>query len=944
MPATLLKTKLYIPPARPRLVGRPHLVRQLDDGLQRKLTLISAPPGFGKTTLLSAWANMHQQQAARVAWFSVDQNDNDPVRFWHYAIAALDMAQPNVGADALSLLTEPQAPPIEEILTVLINAMAGSADKLVLVLDDYHLIESDQIHHGLTFFLDHLPPQLHLMITSRSDPPLPLTRLRVRNQLVELRDADLRFTPAEAAIFLNQIMNLELSPDEMAALEGRTEGWIAGLQLAALSMQGRSDAPSFVKAFTGSHRYIIDYLAEEVLAQQPSHIRTFLLHTSILNRLNGPLCDAMLGRTNGLATGPATAGSQAVPGPGAASQEILEYLDQANLFVIPLDSHRRWYRYHHLFADFLSAHLRQTVDPGLQIELHRRACRWYASQGFTSEAINHALDAGDTTEAMRLIESVIIDLLVGGEVVIVSGWLDRLPEALILERPRLGLGKGWSAVMLFQWDEVDKYLTAAETVLAGMDVNDPDRSQGWDARAIENMQGEAAAMRAMLVGSQKNRTEEAVALCEQALEKLPTDTPNSATARSIIYMTLGNGYEALGKLDQASAALEQALAISLPTNKIIISLTVLSNLARLQEEQGKLQRAAEYYSRAINLVEQKNAEQASPFPAARWTYIELAELNREWNNLEEAKRLLTIAVDLKQQVNILGGNLAIAYLVLARILQAEGDIAGALDAIQQATELTSPTSPVMLWVAAVQARLWLAQGNLAAAAQWGQTSTLLLDNLLDSRIDHHFHLPGEYLTLARIFMAQEQFEPAEQIIDRLKTAAQATGRNGRLVEIFIVEALLRQAQGDIEAALSTLAGAVALAEPGGFVRIFADEGRAMANLLQQLKNRAVGLNPRYLDKLIGACLNLPQPEAPAPAGPALAPPKPAAQSLLIEPLSDRELEVLQLVAEGYSNREIAEKLFITVGTAKTHTINIYRKLDVNSRTQAVARAQEMDLI
>lgn len=946
MPATLLKTKLYIPPVRPRLVDRPHLVRRLNEGLHRKLTLISAPPGFGKTTLVSEWA-YKQQQAERVsvAWLSLDDNDNDPVRFWNYAIAALDMAQPGLGSDALSLLTEPQAPPIEEILTVLINAGAGISKKLVLVLDDYHIIETDPIHHALAFFLDHLPPQLQVMMTSRSDPPLPLTRLRVRNQLTELRDTDLRFTPAEAAIFLNQVMNLELSSQDMAALESRTEGWVAGLQLAALSMQGRDDSQRFVRAFTGSHRYIIDYLAEEVLAQQPAHIRTFLLHTSILDRLNGSLCDAVLGKQSSPTNGSSPLNGPHAPGAGASGQEILEYLDQANLFVIPLDEHRRWYRYHHLFADFLNAHLRQTVSADKLTTLHRRASHWYAEQGLLTDAVNHALDAGDSTEAIRLIESVIIDLLAGGEVMLVSGWLDKLPESVVLQRPRLSLGRGWASVILFQWDRVEEYLVAAEEALSRLNPSDPERSQGWDARAIQNMQGEAAALRAMLVGSQQFKAAEAADLCKKALEKLPADTPNSATVRSIIYMTLGNAYEALGDLTQSAVAFENALEISLPASHTVISLTTLSNLARLQEEQGKLHAAADIYRQAIDLIEQKTRERSMPFPGGRWTYIELAELHREWNKLDEAKRLLTIAVEMKQQINMLGGTLAVANLVLARILQAEGDIGGALQTIEQAREQLRPGAPISMWVDAVQARLWLSQGNLAAAVNWAQTSKLALDYPLDIKADHHFQLPGEYLTLARIYLAQEQFEKSQAIIKQIKAGTQATGRYGRLVEILAVEALLHQASGDIETALSTLMEALSLAEKGGYIRTFADEGKPMAQLLQQLKNRAVGLNAGYIDSLIAACLNQPAPALAVAAdtpGPAVQ--KAGAVTQLIEPLSDRELEVLHLVAEGLSNREIAEKLYITVGTAKTHTINIYRKLDVNSRTQAVARAQDMGLI
>ena len=433
MPTPLLKTKLYIPPPRPNLVMRPRLQQQVSDGLHGKLTLVSAPPGFGKTTLLSDWihqntpvvkpANTNGDSSLKFAWLSLDEQDNDAMRFWTYVITALDNVQPNLGADALSLLAETQSPPLKDTLTTLINAAADVSGKMVLVLDDYHLIESNTIHDTLSFFIDHLPAQIHLMMTSRSDPPLPLTRLRVRGQLTELRDSDLRFTPAEAAIFLNQVIDVTLSPENITALETRTEGWIAGLQLAALSMQGRSDVQTFVKAFTGSHRYVIDYLAEEVLNLQSESVRRFLLHTSVLDRLCGPLCDAILNQEN-------------QPTDGSTSQQLLEQLDQANLFLIPLDDNRRWYRYHHLFADFLREYLHQTSSPHIITTLHDRARNWYAHNDYPTEAISHALAANKIDAAVTLIEQEIIRVLTKGEVNIVQNWLNALPKDLLLSRPR----------------------------------------------------------------------------------------------------------------------------------------------------------------------------------------------------------------------------------------------------------------------------------------------------------------------------------------------------------------------------------------------------------------------------------------------------------------------------------------------------------------------------
>ncbi len=978
MPATLLKTKLYIPPARPRVVTRPHLIRQLNEGLHRKLTLVSAPPGFGKTTLLSEWAhqkdegrnkndegspqgadaksqndesrNIHPSSfnihPSKIAWVSLDEHDNDPVRFWTYVISSLDMVQPDIGADALALLQEPQAPPIEEILTALINSAAETEDKLALVLDDYHIIENKQIHQALTFLTEHLPPQIHVLITSRSDPPLPLNRLRVRNQLTELRDNDLRFTPAEAAIFLRQIMALDISAEEMSALESRTEGWIAGLQLAALSMQGRRDTQDFVRAFTGSHRYIIDYLAEEVLVQQPAHIRTFLLHTSVLGRLCGPLCDAILDKPpkiqpNGghgisYAISPSSAAS-----PTASSQEILEYLEQANLFLVPLDDNRRWYRYHHLFADFLREYLRQTTDKETVAHIHRLASRWYAANSSVSEAINHALAAGDADNAVHLIERSIIALLTAGEMIIVQNWLASLPDEIIRARPRLGLGLGWAKIVIGRVKSVVPIVDAAEKALSALDASSPETSQGWTEDEIQSMWGEAATMRAMYFGTQ-GRAAEAIELCEQALEKLPGDSP---IVRSIIMTTLGNSYEMLGDLDKAGEALIEAAAISRGNDNIIIALTATSTLARLEEDQGNLYRAAEFYQQSIDFIEQRVQKRGKPFPGARWAFIEMAELYREWNDLEEAKRYLTTSLEMKKQVKMMGSNLAIAYLILARIRQAEGDSNGAMTAIQQAKQLLEKDMVTAPWINAVEARLWLAQGNLPAAVQWAQSCNLPLDNEFNyGHVPHYIQYPGEFSTLARVYIAQECFEDALNLLNRMYNEVEGLRRNGRLLEILMLQALTLYAQGNTEPALPLLAQAVALAEPGGYVRTFVDEGAPLAYLLQQVKSRGLASNPAYVDKLLAAFKtgegDTPgvKPTYPIVRQPAR-PPQP-----LIEPLSRRELEVLQLVAEGLSNREIAEKLYITVGTAKTHTINIYRKLDVRSRTQAVAKAQELGVL
>ncbi len=939
MPETLLKTKLYIPPTRSGLVSRPRLIERLNQGLRGKLTLISAPPGFGKTTLLSEWVanfrlpildfGLEKDAKSKIqnpiAWLSLDEQDNDPARFWSYVIAALETIAEDVGADALTLLLAPQAPPIETTLTTLINAATNIPHHIVLILDDYHIIVNNSIHQALTFLLDHLPPQMHLVMTSRVDPPLPLNRLRVRNQLTELRDADLRFTLKEAVTFLNQVMGLNLSPDDIIALENRTEGWVAGLQLAALSMQGHADTQGFVKAFTGSHRYVIDYLAEEVLARQPEPVQQFLLYTSILERMCGSLCDTLLSRG---AEKQRSMGEITSPLP-LNGQETLEHLEAANLFIIPLDNERRWYRYHHLFADFLREHLRQKAGRQSEARLHRRAAEWYAANGLMTEAVRHALAAPDPEWATQLIEQVIIDMLAGGEVATVSGWLNALPQPLLRARPRLLLGLCWTQAIYNEWEPVPPLIPDIER---GLQTLEADSNQ--DPATVSSMWGELAALKAMMMAN-REQFQQAIELCHEALTRLPQE---NLLVHSIISMILGSAYEAIGDLDKASQALNQALNLSRNIDAITIALPTTGNLCRIQEDLGQLPKAIEFYRQSLEMVEERTAKRGQagqPLLIAGWTYVNLADLLREQNDLEAAQHHLTIGLQLSQQLySAKSTPAAIGQIILARILHAQNDKTGALQAIERALEAVDPEDPLYVWIGAVQTRLWLAQGNLAAAARWAKTCGLPLDE------GFNFHrYPGEYSTLARVYVAQEQFDEALTLLKRMQAIAEASGKAGRLLEILMLQALTLHAQGHAGQALAPLTRAISLAEPGGFVRTFADEGPPMAQLLNLAKTRGVASNPAYLDKLLAAFGAPTQPEPPTLSySPGQLLPD------LIEPLSERELEVLRLVADGLSNKEIAEKLVITVGTAKTHTINIYRKLDVRSRTQAVARATEIGLL
>lgn len=956
MAPPILTTKLYIPPPRAELVPRPRLTQRLDESLARtpSISLISAPPGFGKTTLLSEWIYQKNagEQGSRgagaglspasplprspaVSWVSLDEQDNDPVRFWNYVIAALEKIQPGVGVNALTLLHAPQTSPIEETLIALINAAVTIPQPFTLVLDDYHLIEREAIHQAFAFFLDHLPPQMHLILISRTVPPVPLTRFRVRHQLTELRDNDLRFTPTEAATFLNQVMGLELTPTDIIALERRTEGWIAGLQLAALSMQGRRDVQGFVEAFTGSHRYVLDYLAEEVLSRQPEPIRQFLLSTSILERLHGPLCDAVLsGGAEGQGHRGERVNSPPPPAPlpldsSASGQEILERLEQAHLFIIPLDDERRWYRYHHLFADFLREYLRRTASPEEIARLHHQASVWYAANGYEAEAINHALAANDLEASVRLIEGATMSLLIQAEAVTLMDWLDKLPEALILARPRLSLGQAWAHLILNNVAAIEPVLAKTEQRLSELQ---PGASPDAHSEAqIQSWWGEVAALRSMILVN-SGQVEAAISLAEHALTHLP---PDELIGRSILFANLGEGYAMRGEFTQAVEALTESVRLSAQSDNLVILFTSSNSLAEIQLNQGNLAQAAAIYEQARDFIDDHNQQKGQagqPSPLAGRAYLGLAEIARQQNDLENAIRYVNTGIELSARQGHVMGAETISQIILATILQAQGDSVGAQEAIEEALASLGERSPVTHWTAAVQARLWLAQGNLSAAMQWARSCDLPLDDEFSYR-----EYPGEYASLVRVYLANEQFEEALDLLDRLAAAEQKLSRKGRLLEIFLLRALTLHASGDTAAALPWLKQALPIAAAGGYVRLFLDEGPVMAGLLRKALASGVQPHEAYVEQLLDAFAAEPS-QATALSAQGFA------SAQLIEPLSERELEVLQLIADGLSNQEIADRLIIAEGTVKKHIHNIFGKLDVRRRTQVVLRARELGLL
>jgi LuxR family transcriptional regulator, maltose regulon positive regulatory protein len=911
MSGPLLTTKLYIPRPRStqRLVPRPHLVARLNEALNDRLTLISAPAGFGKTTLLSEWIP-HSPRC--VAWVSLDAGDNDPIRFWTYGIAALQMLQPSLGENALILLQAPQPPVLELILANLLNELAAFPDDFALVFDDHHVIENPALHDNVTFLLDHLPPNMHLILTSRTDPPIPLARLRARRQLSEIRAADLRFTSEEAAAFLNEIMGLSLTTEDITALETRTEGWIAGLQLAALSMQGRRDLTSFIRAFTGSHAYIVDYLAEEVLQRQPDNVQTFLLQTSILERLSGSLCDAVTGRSDG--------------------QVMLEQLQHNNLFIIPLDDERQWYRYHHLFADVLRAHLQQ-AHPDNVHKFHRRASGWYEQQGLLAEAITLAVAAADLEQVARLVEQHGPHLTQRGQVHTVLGWLNALPNALV--RSRASLCIVHAQTLMFTG-----HLEAAEARL-----NDAEQCIQTDTSAnqAQAILGQVALIRAIIMRFYGNLAH-SITLSRLALELLPEAQAN---LRSVALLNAARVYLVSGHVTSVNERLllEAITQIRTLGNQVAI-MTSLTNLARLQTLQGRLRQATTTYAEAIQVA--PGPEVLRALIGSLAYYAGLGDLLREQNDLDEAERLLAQGLDAATQL-FDADLVALCYRALARLKQARGDYVGAIETLDEFAQLAHQRKffeTLITQGAATQARLQLAQGDLVAAIRWVDERDLPVDG--ESSYPHEL----AYLTLIRVRIAQGRHNPAGSYLHEalrllawLLRAAEVGERIGSVIEILILRALALQAQGDSNGAVTALERALLLAGAEGYVRLFVDEGAPMTELL--LQAAASGLAPNYVGKLLAAFPAEEQESRPGAGEQKVAssplPPHPLAPEL-IESLSVRELEVLHLVAAGQSNQEIAQALFLSVGTVKKHLNNIFGKLDVNSRTQAVALARELQLL
>jgi LuxR family maltose regulon positive regulatory protein len=913
----LIHTKLRLPFTRPELVLRPRLQEQIAQGLRGPITLISAPAGFGKTTLVTSCVS---GCGMPVAWLSLDKNDNQIGHFLSYLIAALHEADHAIGSEATQLLAASQEAPLEAVLTSLINELDSADREIVLVLDDYQLITSQAVHEQMEFLLEHCPRTFHLVIATRSDPPLPFARLRARGQTVELRAVDLRFTEPEAAQFLNVVMGLRLDAESVAALVKRTEGWVAGLQMASIAMQShlsmrdREELRRFIEGFSGTNRYILDYLLEEVLASQPPEIMRFLLHTSILEHLTALLCDALLADSEG-------AKREGDDRPLFASQSasILEYLERANLFLVPLDDEHIWYRYHHLFADLLYARLQQTLKIQDIAALHTRAAQWYQHNGLTYEAIHHASLTSNNEWVEQLIEQNYMEMFHRGEASSMRFWTGKLSKELIYRRPWLCIYEAQSHALFGQLDEADVLIAKAEKHLQ---LENP-------AADTKSMLGHLAYVKSRVTGM-RGDVHRAIELSLTARENTPA---SNQALQSGIGVMLGVGYFLNGDFTNAIQAFNETIQSGIAANAINGTVAAYCHLARLYAIQGQLHKSYELYQEAGNFAHEAGGRNRGVMSLVD---MGIANVLYELNDLENALAHIKHGLELIP----LWGNaddIVLAHTTHARIQQAQGNKTGAVEAIEKGIHLIQTRGVFSVARDAVrtaQVKLWLAQGDLQSAGRWAASQE---ERLIS---DRGFRFENELtrITLSRVYIAQKKRDETIRLLTRLEESAESGERTGRLIEILILKALTLQILGETAQALVALGKSLSQAEPEGYIRIFMHEGPPMQTLLAQWLAHASSSPMRdYSIRLLS------QFEAELQTIKAIQEKIYPAESL-VEPLSPRELEILNLIALGKTNQEIARQLVVSPGTVKAHTASIYRKLDVANRTEAVARARQLGIL
>jgi len=840
-----------------------------------------------------------------VAWLTIDEDDNDPVRFWSYFIYAIQKIREDIGKSILELLQSPTAPPIEYIIISIINEMNEIGEEFSVVLDDYHNIEAQGIHESMKFLLSNLPPQVHLIIASRIDPPISLSYLRAQNQMIELRADDLRFTSEEASAFLNDVMNLGISDEDVAILESRTEGWIASLQLAAVSMQGRDNISRYVSEFSGCNRYIMDYLIEEVLRRQEESVQSFLLRSSILNCFTASLCSDVTGYDN--------------------SQEMLAKIETANLFLVPLDDEQNWYRYHHLFADLLRNQLMHSQQE-LMKELNLKASLWFENEGIIDEAIHHALNAKDFERVANLVETVAFKMFLNFHCLTVLRWLEKLPDDLIADRPWLCLSGALANQLTGHNDAVEPLLQSAESAMSRIENSQADKSFP-DHTRIRSYIISSQSTRELIKGNIKST----INLSRQALKSLPED---DLIARSSVLKDLGLIYWAKGDFLSAIHYLEEADTLGQAGGHQWVSLAVQSYLADTYKVQGHLSRAVEKYREVIRLGSQWGG--AEPLPITGNAHIGLSQVLFEWNDVEEAIYHANIGIKLAERGGVIR-TLIVGYLLLAWQNLVFGNTKAMTEALQKADDIPSDNAGIFnsKRAAAWKARISLSQGDISSANSWAMSH----EPRMDLQDTPDFWLELSYLNLVRLRLTQGKVDEIPCLLDRLGKKAEAEKRTGSLIEILILQSIVLYAEGDENQALGMLERALFLAEPEGYIRSFIDEGEPMVKLLRLASSR--GIAKKYVRKLLAsfhkhASGASTEPEVQFAKSE-------SAPSVLVEPLSDRELEVLRLIVTGMSNREIAEKLIIGNGTVKTHINNIYGKLDVKSRSQAIILAKELKL-
>ena len=926
----VLITKFFIPSVRTKLVRRQRLIDRLNGGSDKKMTLVSAPAGFGKTTLVIDWLNqisphLAQQDENRVsdsktdsikvAWLSLDEGDNDPTRFLVYlatAIKRVDSSEDPSKA-ALTMLTSPQPVPQETVITALINGILQVPGRIIFVLDDYHVIDSQAIHHALSFLIKNLPPNLHLVITSREDPFLPIARLRTRGQLTELRAADLRFTNAESAEFLNNVMGLDLSPENITSLESRTEGWIGGLQLAAISLQGKSNTEKLIQAFTGSNRLVLDYLIEEVLQQQTPEVQDFLLHTSILNRLSGEVCDFL------------RAGIENKFGEFEKSQQILEALERANLFLIPLDGERQWYRYHHLFADLLQQQLHRKNRRVIS-ELHQRASQWFERKGYLDEAIQHAFMAKDYDRCAVLLNDLADPLWERGEHIKLRDWLAELPEQSLKQQPKLGIYQGWFLFSTGHQASAQKLLEVVDDSLEPL----PDQEK----RELSMAEGAAGGDGGLtirgrlwaiwsLICTWREDLPGVIHHAKFAMENLKLGDP----WRRMAAMALGDAVYYQGDVLGAYNTRLETLKASRPEEDLFFYMIANLKVATSLREMGRLTETIEICQQQVEFA-QKHGLQKTIFVG--WAYALWALVLAERNELEQALKVAKKSLVLNQ-----GGDFAFltfSYIVLAKTHFYLEDYEKAEINFNKIAELGRSQDIPFYTMGSLRgwkARLMLARGQVGAAEEWiaNQEFTGIEESFIT--YDHVIFVK------ARLLIAQEKLDEAQELLGELREVCKKVRHIGRLIEVLVLLSLAQKMKGEHTQAMKSITQALDLAEPGGFVRVFVDEGPSMAQLLYETLSKEN--SSHFVQSLLEA---FPESEAVPSSSERIQ----DRDGIWIEPLTDRELEVLQLIAEGSTNNDIAEKLFLSLNTVKAHTRSIYGKLGVKSRTQAAAKGRTLGIV